>query len=524
MRAEGLERGRLGRYRFAASAEGARILRAMGGGLLEDPARIAGASLVKENDPRSVWRLAREGAYLKVHRPAGARAWIPRFVRSSPARREWTVAWALREAGLPAAEPLALLESGGLLPGRAVYLCREIRDSRTADEHLASLEGGRAAALHALATLLARIHAAGFDPRDLHGGDLLVGEDGQVSLVDLHAVAGPRPLPRARRARGIALLRRGLRGSLREGEGESLLASYLDEARLAGDASWGEEVRRAEGGLERAWRRSRLRRCLEDRREFATARSSARRLFRRRDVPPGEVERALAAHAAPARILDRTPRGVSTVVEGTGGAPWLVKETRAGGPLRALADALRGSRGRRAWKGAHLLGLLGLPTPRALALVEERRGPLVVRSFLVREYVAESSTLRAFLEGPYGSLGPGDRRRLVRAVARAAGSLHRARLVHRDLATKNLLVRRRGAEFEVLPIDLEDLRSREVTERVRVAALAQLDDSPRVVSRADRLRFLRAYEEIAGVSLSRRAIGEVLARSRARAARRAGAR
>jgi lipopolysaccharide kinase (Kdo/WaaP) family protein len=521
--ADRLERGRLGALSFEATAEGARLARALGEALSGDPPRVEGASLVKDNAVRAVYRLARERAYLKVHRTVGARALLPEFLRPNGARREWKTALAMRERGIPTGEPLALLEPSGTSPRRAAYLCREVPGARTAEEFFAGREEDRAAHLGRLAGFLARLHEAGFDPRDLHGGDLLVGSDGRCSIVDLHAVRGPWSVSRARRARGIALLRRGLRGVLREGEGEALLATYAEESRLADPAGFAREAAAAEASIERRWRRSRLRRCLEDRREFATGRDGGVRIVRRRDLGLEDISRALASHAAadPSRVVDRTPRGTSTLVAGTGGGTWIVKETRAGDALRPLADLFRGSRGRRAWMGAHLLGLLGLPTPRALALVEERRGPLVARSLLLREYLADASTLREFLAGPYGRLPAGEKRDLVRACARVVGSLHRARLHHRDLATKNLLVRRRDGTSEVLLIDTEDVRGRDLGDRERVAALAQLDDCPAVVSRPDRLRFLRAYEEAAGVALSPREVAEVSARSKARAARRA---
>ncbi len=524
--ADRLERGRLGGFSFAATAEGARMARTLGEALLGDPPRVEGASLVKDNAVRAVYRLARERAYLKVHRTVGARALLPPFLRPNGARREWITALALRDRGIPTGEPLALLEPAGTSPPRASYLCREVAGARTAEEFFAGREEERAAHLGQLAGFLARLHAEGFDPRDLHGGDLLVGADGRCSIVDLHAVRRPRSVSRARRARGIALLRRGLRGVLREGEGDALLAAYAGEARLADPAGFARQVAEADASIDRRWRRSRLRRCLGDRREFATGRDGAVRIVRRREIGLEEVERALAAHACadPSRVVDRTPRGGSTLVAGKAGGTWIVKETRAGSALRALADVARGSRGRRAWMGAHLLGLLGLPTPRALALVEERRGPLVARSFLLREYLAEASTLREFLAGPYGRLPAGEKRDLLLACARVVGALHRARLHHRDLATKNLLVRKRAGGFEILLIDTEDVRGRAIGERERVAALAQLDDCPAIVSRSDRLRFLRAYEEAAGIDLPRGEIAEVAARSRARAARRASLR
>src|SRR5262245_34881322 len=138
--ADWLERGRLGGLSFAATAEGARIARALGEGLLREPARIEGAILVKENALRAVYRLARERAYLKVHRTVGARSLVPRLLRRSGARREWTTALRLRDRGIPTAEPLLLLEAVGAFSRGSSYLCREVPGARTAEEFFAGRE------------------------------------------------------------------------------------------------------------------------------------------------------------------------------------------------------------------------------------------------------------------------------------------------------------------------------------------------------------------------------------------------
>ena len=59
-----------------------------------------------------------------------------------------------------------------------------------------------------------------------------------------------------------------------------------------------------------------------------------------------------------------------------GGIEVVIKRYNHKGLLHSLRHTLKGSRAKRCWLNANRLLLLGIPTPRPLAYIDERRGPL----------------------------------------------------------------------------------------------------------------------------------------------------
>jgi hypothetical protein len=154
-------------------------------------------------------------------------------------------------------------------------------------------------------------------------------------------------------------------------------------------------------------------------------------------------------------------------------------ESRFVGELRALADAARA----------------GVPVPEALGVVSRPAGLSMRRGWLLAREVTGARDALAFL----ASRPPPARRHGVLAAAgRAMRRLHDAGLEHPDLHLKNLLVTERG---DVLVLDLDAARRRDaLTREQRLGGLFRFDRyaakqaaAGRPVSRADRMRVLRAY-------------------------------
>jgi tRNA A-37 threonylcarbamoyl transferase component Bud32 len=70
-----------------------------------------------------------------------------------------------------------------------------------------------------------------------------------------------------------------------------------------------------------------------------------------------------------------------------GGLRLVVKRYNIKSGWHALKRCLRPSRAWKSWKNAHRLILLGIPTPRPIALVEHRWGPLRAKAYFISEYV-----------------------------------------------------------------------------------------------------------------------------------------
>ncbi|MBW2282809.1 MAG: hypothetical protein JRG82_18920 [Deltaproteobacteria bacterium] len=186
-----------------------------------------------------------------------------------------------------------------------------------------------------------------------------------------------------------------------------------------------------------------------------------------------------------------------------GEARWIVKRFVGGEPRDFWYERLRGgSRSSARREAENLLRLTadGFAVPRALAWFDEaaaRRHPRLAgsqgRSALVMEYVPHAETLR----GRFAVSSAAEARAWLDRLVAYVTRLHAAGWYHRDLYLQHFVLRERAgsAAAELVLLDVGRAR-REVQPRARwfVKDLAALQHSaPAVVSRADRLRFLRAW-------------------------------
>jgi tRNA A-37 threonylcarbamoyl transferase component Bud32 len=168
-----------------------------------------------------------------------------------------------------------------------------------------------------------------------------------------------------------------------------------------------------------------------------------------------------------------------------------------------LKHLIRSSRARRALDAGEQMEALGFHAPRAVCMVEEREGPWVRDSGLVTEEVVDAPNLREWLNRPdLGVVGvPAERRKLLAAAGHEIGRWHRAGLHHGDMRIGNILVRREGDAFVFFWLDNErNARLVPLPMRWRVHNLMQVNMERTGVTKADRLRFWRAYASAAGVA------------------------
>jgi len=177
-----------------------------------------------------------------------------------------------------------------------------------------------------------------------------------------------------------------------------------------------------------------------------------------------------------------------------------LKHDRFRGPLAALRFFVVPSRARTEWEVARRLAEQKVPTVRALAVGERRKGGFLLDSFLVTAGIDTALPLDVLLgEGRTPPPGRGRgrwRRQVVRALADVVARLHRAGFWHRDLHLGNVLAQPLGdAGLTLTLIDLQKARApSSFGPRHWVYDLAWLDYSAsRWASKTDRLRFLCAY-------------------------------
>ena len=484
-----------------------------------DLAALPGSVVLKSNASREVIALAatptRPSLIAKRYHVRPRERW-KYLLWPSRARAEWRALAHLRSAGVSVPCPLAAgerrrgpwLVAGGLIMER-------ITDARSLPAWLETCEdpARRAAVAEELGVQIARLHAAGCDHGDLHGGNVLVRTHGvpgksQVVLLDHHVVRILGWLPGWRRLQNLSRLVHSIDDCWTRDEWLGFLAGY-DAAR--DDESWGrerlaafhEKLARRARRVERVRLRSRTRRCWLNTREFCRDRVGSLRVYRRREIPLAPIQHVLREMPALDPVykeragyrvggLDLAlPDGeLAVVVKIHEHIQWW---------RRLLAVFQRGPL-ENAWETGRAFDVRGLPNPRSLALCVERRHGLPWRSVLFTERVVHSRTLHEDLLERLWPPGTRDRsflRRRIRAVAALVRDLHDFGIYHRDLNPANFLVvqESNGQPEQLYVVDLDSVRRCRLTGRRRRKNLVQIGLLPEGhITPRDRLRFLHDYD------------------------------
>lgn len=123
------------------------------------------------------------------------------------------------------------------------------------------------------------------------------------------------------------------------------------------------------------------------------------------------------------------------------GRQLVLKRYNIKGAWHGFQRAFQVTRGWKSWRNGHMLLFLGIPTPRPVALVEERYGPFRSRAFLLTEAVSGPHALQYF-SGDLDTLA--DAEPFARQLADIMEGLYAAGISHGDLKATNLLVPESG--------------------------------------------------------------------------------
>ncbi len=491
--------------------------------LLPDPmARAREGRVLRTAVSRQTSRVVWDGVgavLLKVHATRSYRERLLSLVRRGRARAEWEAARYLDAAGVPVPEPLAVgaQRKRGLLR-TSFYAARFLEGMHDADAALRAQPPGKRALLHErLAVLIRRMHALGFDHRDLHAGNVLVGpgpgEACRIVLTDLHrSTFGGTVRARARR-RAVAQWLHSLREDVDAAGRRVWLAAYLGPEEAGDLDRWQADVEARMARRERVRRRSRGKRCLLESTVY-TRDVGPGWGARRRDLSLARLGEILVAHgaaSAPGRpgFLKRSRKGVVTRVGGV-----VVKERRDERWWHRLRDAVLPRRHAAGYVNAHRLGVLGVDTAKPLAHV--RRGG---RAYTLYEDLGDLPRLDLAAREAYAGSDREAQVRLREASATWLGGLHREGIYHGDLKGVNVLVGRAGDTLTFHLIDTDRCRffERVVDPRRRIKNLSQLAASiGRGVSRTERWRWFRDYVRSARVPALERETARAVARQLAR--------
>lgn len=411
------------------------------------------------------------------------------------ARKEWLVSSRARQKNLKVPKPFGWIERSqwGVVM-ESYYLAERIGQGMSAWDERQRLR--EKSVIARFAERVREIHDAGLYHRDFHAGNFL-WQDEDLFLTDLHNATMVKTLSQRRCLWTLAHLFHSLRSVWHEEEQMLFLASYLEgapsrvppgEASLLRIHRWMDQLQK------RQWR-SRTKRCLKESTEFSVHKEAGLRCYRRRDFSLNQMKKALEGHwhlaqENSAALLKKAPESiVSTLQEGH--RKIVVKQFRYPCPWDGLKEVLRRSKGLRGWMGGNGLTVREIPSVKTLALEEHWTGLRLKESFLLMEAWEEGQELDRYILNGFGDIEK--KRRFIRSAARWISSLYRKRVFHRDMKTCNILVSGENETWEFRLLDLEDVvLDTQLTTKRLFKNLLQLNTStPRVITRTDRLRFLR---------------------------------
>ncbi len=119
----------------------------------------------------------------------------------------------------------------------------------------------------------------------------------------------------------------------------------------------------------------------------------------------------------------------------------VVKRYNHKGLIHSLRHTIKRSRAHRGWLHAHRLSMLNIATPKPLAYIEQRRGPLVWNSYLVTEYV-QGRRLYDFLRDD--NITEQQRSKVIQQIKQLLDELGKHRITHGDLKHTNILITENG--------------------------------------------------------------------------------
>jgi tRNA A-37 threonylcarbamoyl transferase component Bud32 len=455
--------------------------------------------VVKQNLQRTVSRMTLPGgvAYLKRCRANTPRAWVRELLRPPKARLEFENAVTLRERGVPCAEPLAWAETDSRWPGDSYVLTRECAGAVPFDEYLGERPGlsrpsDRQKLARDLGRLFAALHIAGVSHPDPHPGNFLF--DGErFILLDVHAVRFGPPLTWPAARDNLVLFNRWFQVRGAAADRARFWAAYRIDRGWSAEAAApkAREVEAATGASNLRFWATRTPRYLGTNRQFRRVTTGKVRGHAVRDLPDEVVQRWLADPDAvftqPDVKLLKDSRS-STVAEGGG---VVFKRFRLKSHLAAVKNLFRRSAALRSWVFGHNLLDRHLPTARPLFVAHRYRFGIPCEGYIAFETVPDAVALPDFV----AAADRHELRQLADKLGRLIRLMHARHVSPRDLKAPNILLS--GTAREPVLIDLVGLTvGKPVSDADRVQNLARLNASfvnSAIVSRTDRLRFLRAY-------------------------------
>ena len=335
-------------------------------------------------------------------------------------QRECRGAETLARHGLPTP---ALLASGLLADGGHYVLYEHLDGAHSPD-------GASPDELAPVFALVGRMHARGLVQDDAHLGNFLL-EDGRLYVIDGDAVR--ESASQADCMDNLALLLAQL-----QPQAEAALRTELLQAYRSGNPDLAIDAAQLSAAAARA-RQARLVDFLDKSLRDCSLFKSANRVDRFFSIVRAETALFAALIHDPDAWLEKgihLKRGRTATLARVevNGRQLVIKRYNIKGPGHALSRFWRPSRAWHSWLEGHRLRFLGIATPRPLALVERRAGPLRGKAWLVTEY-CEGESLASRFHDPDTVPPAAD----LEAIGELMRQLVAAHISHGDLKATNLL-------------------------------------------------------------------------------------
>ena len=353
-------------------------------------------------------------------------------------KREWRGLNILRSRGLSCPGPLF---TGRTETGQRSMVVEKIGDSSTTLDafNKTSEPAEKLDLLVLVCQELAKQHSKGVLQRDLHLGNFLLAA-GKVFALD----AGQMRFLQREAGRKSSISQAAMLARyLPDGDTESAINLFEEYSKARQwrpgklDKQFFQKqliVQRKKGiqkGLKKCLRTSKRHLRLKIRNFIAMF----DRGFCRNAEPVDFIEKVDAMMDAGEILKDGRSSYVSRI--SWNGKDIVVKRYNHKGLIHSLRHAIKGSRARRGWLYGHQLLMLNIATPKPLAYIEQRKGPLVWRSYLVTEYTV-GQKLYDFLRDD--NISEKQRSEATGKIVELLERLGRYRISHGDLKHSNILI------------------------------------------------------------------------------------
>jgi tRNA A-37 threonylcarbamoyl transferase component Bud32 len=357
-------------------------------------------------------------------------------------KREWEGLIWLRQRGVNS--PQALF-CGRTDDGRWAVATEKIADAASLMEVYrgTAAKEDRVKLLKMVAGELAVQHEKGIVQKDLHLGNFLLKGDKLVVLDPGRMRFFSRPVGRRKSISQLALLAGNL-GRVDAENAQDIWREYFKRRRWHFGESDVRLLQEQTAAHKKNWIRRTLKKCM---------RTSMRFLRIRTAKCLAVFDRKLCERAEPVDFLEQIDKlmekgdwlkqgntsGVSRLRQN--GRDICIKRYNHKGLFHSLRHTIKGSRARKSWLYGHRLMMLGIATPKPLAYIERRKGPLVWKSYLVTEYV-NGQNLHHFLRDKTV-----DKERcsmIVRQILEMLERMQENGIIHRDLKQTNILITANG--------------------------------------------------------------------------------